>query len=80
MISICLPFPQGRANWRRFKKNLRSFFRSRREGQTGEDLKKIFDLSSVPAGKGKLEKISVRISSGCHKGTREDLRQDIFEL
>jgi hypothetical protein len=38
-----LPFPQGRVNWRRFKK--------------------IFEFSAVPAGKGKLEKISIRISS-----------------
>jgi hypothetical protein len=28
MVSNFLPFPQGRANWRRFKKNLRIFCRS----------------------------------------------------
>jgi len=42
--SILLLFPQGRANWRRLS-NLRFYYCSRREGQTGEDIRQdIFEL------------------------------------
>ena len=52
--------------------------RSWKERQAGEDLK-IFDF--FPAGKGKLEKIAIRISLRCDcKGAWEDFRQEIFEL
>ena len=35
---------------------------------------------AVPAEKGKLEKISFRLSSRCDRGAREDFLQEIFEL
>ena len=38
-------------------------------------------MFTVPAGKGKLEKISIRKSLRCDcKGAREDIHQEIFEL
>jgi len=33
MVSICLPFPEGMANWRRFFLNLRIFCRSIKKGK-----------------------------------------------
>jgi len=50
-------------------------------GLIGKTIENGFDFSAVPSGKGKLEKISVRISSICdRKGAREDIRQDIFDM
>jgi hypothetical protein len=50
-------------------------------GLIGKTIENGFDFSAVPSGKGKLEKISVRIFSICdRKGAREDIRQDIFDL
>ena len=38
-------------------------------------------MFAVPAGKGKLEKISIGISSICDcKGAQEDILQDIFDI
>jgi hypothetical protein len=48
MVSICLPFPKGRANWRRFK-NLRIFCRSVKKGRIEKySQRHSFELSPPP--------------------------------
>jgi hypothetical protein len=50
-------------------------------GLIGKTIENGFDFSAVPSGKGKLEKISIRMSSICdRKGAREDIHQDVFDM
>jgi hypothetical protein len=76
MVSICLPFPQGRVNSRRFLKNLRTFCTF----PQGRVNSRRYPSGHLQVVTKEHEKMSIRTSSSCDKRAREDVYQDIFKL